>query len=233
VRRSLIVALAALAVLAIASLAVAATQSGVRFEETISAKRPNANTGLNTLINSDGTKDASGKPRAARNTIVKFPTGFKFDYTVRPVCTKAKLQAQGPAGCPARSKIATGSATSVTGLTAIDPVELDVTAFNKKNGLLLYVKTKPNEPAATLILEGKLRRSTLTTPVPKLPQPTPYGEAILTDFRLNIKAIKSGRKFYATTGACPRSGKWITTYTAKYDDGKGDVVVKDESPCRR
>jgi hypothetical protein len=199
-------------------------------------KAPDASTGTKTTINSEGTRDATGKPRATRTAIVTFPPGMEFDYTAAPVCSKAILDSRGPTGCPRGSRLGTGSATAVTGLTSIDPVENDVTAFNKRNGLLFYIKSKPNEPAATLVLEGSLRGRKLTTPVPRLPQPTPFGEAILTEFILEIDPHQSGRgsrrKTFATTGPC-RTGRWATKYEARYDDGRGNVTVTDTATCTR
>jgi hypothetical protein len=236
-RKTLIGALACALALAVGGVAIGATNSGVTFDQTFSTKRPLASTGFKTNINSEGTKDATGKPRATRKVIVKFPSGFKFNTKVLPTCTKAKLQSSGPSGCPSKSKVGTGSASSVTGLSAIDPVDLDVTAFNANNAILFYIKSKPGEPAATLVIEGKIRRTTLTTTVPKLPQPTPFGEAILTEFNINVKAFTKGRgsgaQFFAMTGKCPSSRKWTTTYTNVYDDGRGNVTVKDTASCRR
>jgi hypothetical protein len=235
-RKTLIGALVGALVLAIAAVAVADTKSGVKYDQTFTTKKPVASTGFNTKIDSNGTKDASGKPRATRKVIVTFPAGFKFNTKVLPTCSKSTLQNKGPSGCPSKSKVSkSGNAQSVTGLGSIDPVDLDVTAFNEKNGILFYIKSKPNEPAATLVIEGKLKGRVLTTTVPKLPQPTPFGEAILTIFNVNIKAAQKGKgdgaQFYATTGRCPKSGKWVTKYTAVYDDGKGNVTVPDTAKC--
>jgi hypothetical protein len=233
-RKTLVGALSCALILAVASVAIGATSNGTTYEQAFTTKTPNGSTGFKTQIDTTKTADSTGKPKASRRVIVTFARGFEFDTSVLPTCTAATLRARGAAGCPSKSRIGTGEASAVTGLTSIDPVENTVTAFNSRNGILFLIRSKPGEPSATLVIEGKLRGRTLTTTVPKLPQPTPFGEAILTKFSVSIKAARKGRgsraKYYATAGPCPRSGEWTTAATFVRDNER--QTVRDKADCR-
>jgi hypothetical protein len=51
-----------------------------------------------------------GVPAPVRRAVVRFPPGLMLDIPKLRSCTKARLQARGASGCPARSKIGTGHA---------------------------------------------------------------------------------------------------------------------------
>ncbi len=230
-RKFLLAALVGALALAVAGVATAAINQGQEMNINFSTKRPKANTGITTLFDNAGTRDATGKPKAARKIVLKFPSGWKKDASVRPTCTQQKLQTQGPAGCPSRSKVGSGEAEAVTGLPALDPVNVTVSPYNAKSGLLLYIAPKPGEAGNPFVIPSSIRKNVLTAVVPKLVQPTPFGEAILTKFTLKISAIKKGSDFLITTPPCPSSRKWTTSGTWTYDSGS--VTVKDTSPCTR
>ncbi len=230
-RKFLLAALVGALALAVAGVATAAINQGQEFNLDWTTKRPKANTGINVRFDNAGTKDATGKPKAARKIVLKFPSGFKHDSSVRPTCSQAKLQAQGPAGCPSRSKIGSGEAEAVTGLPALDPVNVTLTQFNAKGALLTYIAPKPGEAGNPFVIKSTIRRNVITIVPPKLVQPTPYGEAILTKVTLKISAIKKGSDFLLTTPTCPSSRKWVVTGTWTYD--ASTTTVKDSSPCSR
>jgi hypothetical protein len=230
VRKFLLAALVGALGLAVAGVAPAAINQGQEMNINFSTKRPTAITGITAMFDNAGTRDATGKPKAARKIVIRFPRGWKKDTSVRPTCTQSKLQAQGPAGCPSRSKIGSGEAEAVTGLPALDPVNVTVTPFNSKSGLLLYIAPKPGEAGNPFVIASTVRRNVLTAVVPKLVQPTPYGEAILTKFTLKISAIRKGSDPLITSPPCPR-GTWVTTGTWTYDGST--TTVRDTSPCRR
>lgn len=232
-RKFVIGALVGAVVLAVAGIAAAGTNNGVDWDLDYSSAQAKKSTGFAAEIDSTGTADSTGKPRAARKVTVTFAPGTKFDTRVRPTCDVDRLRTEGPDGCPEGSKVGDGSAEAVTGLTSIDPVGLSIEAFNARNAILFYVRgtTMP----ITLTLEGKLRGNRLTVTVPRLPQPTPFGEAILTKFAVDIDRASSGRgsrrRNYATTpSTCPK-GRWTTRAVFQYDDGR--TTVRDTDTCRR
>lgn len=232
-RKFVIGALVGAVVLAVAGIAAAGTNNGVDWDLNYSSAQAKKSTGFGAEIDSTGTADSTGKPRAARRVTITFARGTTFDTGVRPTCDADTLRAEGPSGCPARSNIGDGNAEAVTGLTSIDPVPLSIEAFNSRNAILFYVRgtTMP----ITLTLEGKLRRNRLTVTVPRLPQPTPFGEAILTKFAVDIDRASRGRgtrrRNYATTPSTCPTGRWTTTAVFTYDDGR--TTVRDTDTCRR
>ena len=232
-RKFLIGAFVGALVLALAGIAAAGTNNGVDWDLNYSATGAKKSTGFAAEIDSTGTADSTGKPRAARKVTVTFPRGTEFDTGVRPACDIERLRAEGTSGCPARSRIGDGSAEAVTGLSAIDPVGLRIDVFNARNAILFYVRG--TALPITMTLEGKLRGRVLTVKVPKLPQATRFGEAILTKFAVDINRASRGRgsrrRNYATTpSTCPR-GRWTTTAVFTYDDGR--TTVRDTDTCRR
>jgi hypothetical protein len=238
------VALVGVLALAVAGIATAASKDGVTFTSKFTSKKAETSTGVNTVINSEGTKDpATGKPKATRTVTVTFPKGTTFNTKVYKYCTKAALQAKGLAGCSSKTRVgpknvnagagnekADGKAEAVTGLAAIDPVKVGVYAFNRKNGILFYIQPNTGQPGNPFVIEGTLKKNVLNTPVPKLPQPTPFGEAILTKFEVNIAKKGNGDKAFVLTGPCPKSKKWSVRYKASFDTGSTTVV--DTYSCR-
>lgn len=231
-RKFVIGALVGAVVLAVAGIAAAGTKNGVDWDLNYSTKQIKRSTGFAAEIDSTGTADSTGKPRAARKVTVTFARGTKFDTRVLPTCDEETLREDGPSGCE-DSKVGDGSAEAVTGLTSIDPVGLSIEAFNAPNAILFYVRG--TAMPITLILEGKLRGNRLTVTVPRLPQPTPFGEAILTKFAVEIDPASKRRgsrtRHYATTPpTCPK-GRWATRAVFQYDDGR--TTVRDSDTCRR
>jgi hypothetical protein len=52
----------------------------------------------------------SGVPSPVRRSVVKFPAGLRLEIPSLRGCSTARLQARGPAGCPAQSELGTGHA---------------------------------------------------------------------------------------------------------------------------
>ncbi|HEY8480347.1 MAG TPA: hypothetical protein VIL71_10995 [Spirillospora sp.] len=234
-RTYVIAALTGLACLALAGTASAGENDGVVWELNYTTTKAKTLTGFSASIDSTGTADATGKPRAARRVTITFAAGTRFNTRVRPTCSAAVLRSDGPDGCPSRSRIGTGSAEAVTGLTGIDPISLDIRAFNARNGILFHVTGAAGGLPLTLVLEGKLRGRKLTVDVPRQPLPTPFGEGILTKFNVRVGRISSGRgrkkRNFATTPSTCRNGRWTTEALFQYDDGR--IRVRDTDTCRR
>lgn len=232
-RKFVIGVLAGAVVLAIAGIAVAGTNNGVDWDLDYSTSQAKKSTGFGAEIDSTGTADSTGKPRAARKVTITFAPGTRFDTRTRPTCDADTLREEGPSGCPEGSNVGDGSAEAVTGLTSIDPIGLSIEAFNARNAILFYVRG--TALPITLTLEGKLRGNRLTVVVPRLPQPTPFGEAILTKFAVDVTRASRGRgasrRHYATSPATCPTGRWRTTAVFQYDDGR--TTVRDSDTCNR
>src|SRR5271163_4625834 len=109
------VVLAALAVLALPAIASAATVTGVKaaivpipgFSETGDILGAGADVEIEGKL--EGNELPGGLPLQTRRLVVYFPAGTKIDPTGFPTCTAAKLEEDGPQGCPKQSRIADGT----------------------------------------------------------------------------------------------------------------------------
>ncbi|MGH7690937.1 MAG: hypothetical protein ACREN3_15130, partial [Gemmatimonadaceae bacterium] len=114
-KASIYLTLIALAALCLPAAASAATVSGVKaaikpipgFPETGDILGAGALIEIEGKL--EGTEFPGGLPAPTRKLVVYFPAGTKIDAAGFPTCTVAKLEQEGPEGCPAKSRIANGT----------------------------------------------------------------------------------------------------------------------------
>jgi hypothetical protein len=71
-----------------------------------------------------------GVPSPVRKAVVHFPPGLMLDIPKLRSCSRARLQARGASGCPARSKIGVGHALAdVHAGASVEGEEAEVAAF--------------------------------------------------------------------------------------------------------
>jgi hypothetical protein len=107
--------LVALAVLGLPAVASAATVTGVKaailpipgFPETGDILGAGALVEIQGKL--EGNELPGGLPLQTRKLVVYFPAGTKIDPTGFPTCTAAKLEIDGPEGCPKESRVADGT----------------------------------------------------------------------------------------------------------------------------
>ena len=107
--------LIALAVLGLPAVASAATVTGVKaaivpipgFSETGDILGAGADIEIEGKL--EGDELPGGLPLQTRRLVLYFPAGTKIDPTGFPTCTVAKLEEDGPEGCPKQSRIANGT----------------------------------------------------------------------------------------------------------------------------
>jgi hypothetical protein len=199
-----------------------------KFSMKFSSKKPKSSTGISFSTNRSYQPPPPGSPaNPVTKLVFTLQKGTKINASVVPACSKSKLDAQGPTGCPSGSKVGAGSATVITGLSAFDPVREKVTLFARKGGLLAYLAGAQN-----LTIDLKVSGNKLTVNVPRvcLPPGTPAqgcpnGEAVLTIFKTTIIAKKTSKRTFTTTPkSCPSSHKW--TNTAGYTFRNGDTETE-------
>jgi hypothetical protein len=114
-----------------------------------------------------------GVPSPVRHAVVQFPPGLALDIPKLRVCSKARLQARGPGGCPARSEIGTGHALAdVHAGASVESEEADVAAFvGPPQGI---------NPTIEIIGQGysPLEERVVITAT-ALPDNPPYGEKLV------------------------------------------------------
>jgi hypothetical protein len=216
--------LTALAVLGMATVAIAATRDEHKFKMTFTKTGVGKSTGLNFSTDRRAYQPPPpGQPVELRvtKTVFTLQKGAKINTSVVPACSKADLEEMGPAGCP-DSEIGDGSATVITGVSSLDPVQEDVTLFAKKNGILAYL-TGLQTQVISLSVKGRK----ITAVVPRIclgggtpEEDCPNGEAVLKKLKSKIdkKKTKKG-KLITTPPSCPANGKWKNSVTYTYSNG--------------
>jgi gas vesicle protein len=222
VRKLLIGALVGTVVLAVAAIAYAATQTTYSQKYTNNKVNRSAGTVFKTSSIDEANTAENQQPKKTRKLVITFPAGTKFDQGVKPYC--AQLHEDQDKVCPDKTKIGSGTAEVRLKFPGTAPIPADVTAYNRKKGLWLYVVPsvagqapvviKPNFKGLKLITN--LKALCVLNDCPK------NGEAVLTKFELKTNAYRKGkgkktRFFLRTPRTCPKNG-WKFTGDWTYDD---------------
>ena len=83
-------------------------QTSATITPSFSPDRPGAKAALTFTIHYAGGE--SDVPSPVHRSVVRFPAGLTLDVPTLRSCTAARLEARGPGGCPAQSKIGSGHA---------------------------------------------------------------------------------------------------------------------------
>jgi hypothetical protein len=179
------------------------------------------------LKKQDGTQ-----PSPTVDSVVTLPKGMGLNYTKFVQCDRAKLESQGPKGCPSKSKVGSGKLTA--GAEPVIPsVQGTITAFNGKNKTyLLYIVPEISSP---LVIPGKLKGNVLDFDVPLVPTLPGQPNATLTFFQVKTGGkTKKGKKKYnylENPTKCPSGGyPWKIAF--KYENGES-LTPTDTAPCKK
>ena len=213
-----------------------ATRSEHKFTMKFTTIKKNTSTGVKFTTNRFAYKPPPFGQKADRVSKIKFvmAKGTRTSTSGLKLCSKSKLQSKGPSGCPSGSKVGSGSATIITGISVFDPVRASVQVFAKKNGLLTYILTTQG---VSSVVDLALKGNTITAPVPAkcvVPnespaQGCPSGEAVIKI--LTVKILPKG-KLIQTPKSCPSTGQWINKATYTYANGDTETE-KSNSPCKK
>ena len=242
-RKLLIGASVGVVMLVVAAFALADTVQ--TFNQTYTTKKKSTSTGTSFQTNSseDANDAKNHQPKATREFDIKFPAGTKVNTGAAPQCKNVDESAADP--CPKNTKVGSGHAQVLLPFNGTEPIDADVTAYNRKKGLWLYVV--PNFPnQAPVVLKPKYVGLTLKTATPPnciastnqnghcvASDGSDGAEAVLTEFDLKVKAIKKGKKtFLKSPPKCPKSKTWPFVAKITYDDGTS-VSPSSLSPCKK
>ena len=235
------VRMAAMSVAAIAALALlsgAATGAALprQFGSiTFTASGPGKATGFVLDLHFRNPENPKVKPHTVTTMVVRTPVAGLIDTTVPPQChaSDAQLMLEGPAGCPAASKVGSGLAISDTGGGGPFPrySEATISNFNNRNEIIGVGQVK-SIPLLKPVDHTKIHGRTSTThfPIfPGVPPPDPY-----TPFKsLHVvfpRYMHHGRPYMRTPPRCPAVGHWTITAEFTYADGVKQSLVS-HSPC--
>jgi hypothetical protein len=243
-RKLLIGVLAGVLALAVAAVAIAETKQ--TFEQKYTAAKPNKSTGTSfkTTSSEDGNAEKNHQPKATRQFNITFPAGSKVDTSAAPQCKDIDESADDP--CPKNTTVGSGHAQVVLPYPGFPTIIADVTAYNRKNGLFLYVQAPGQSP---VYLKPKFSGLTLKTATPPncIASTNQNGhcvnndgsegvEAVLTEFDLKTKAVTKGKgkkkkTFLKTPPKCTKAG-WTFKASITYDDGS-KATPKSTQKCSK
>jgi hypothetical protein len=113
-----------------------------------------------------------GVPEPLSGMVVHLPAGLGINLRSVPICSKGRLQSQGPSGCPSRSLLGRGSAVlEVRPGSQTLPEQVSVSAFRGPN--------HGNRPTLEILGQGEtpLYESSISTAVLE-PDSAPYGSKL-------------------------------------------------------
>jgi hypothetical protein len=224
-------------VLAVAAIAYAETVTTYSQSYTTNKAGKSAGTIFKTSSLDEANTAENSQPAKTRKLVIGFPAGTKIDQSVKPYC--AELKEDDPDGnvCPKNTQIGSGTAEVRLKFPGSAPIPADVTAYNRKKGLWLYVVPSVAGQAPVVIkpeFQG-LKLVTNLVPLCVLNNCETNGEAVLTKFELNTnpykktttktvkkkgkkKKVKTTHYFITTPAKCTAAGfKFTADFT--YDDG--------------
>ena len=230
-----------LLILIVSLFAAAAALAATRDDHQFSMKFTKSTTSTSTGVSFGSDRftyvapPAGQTPLHVTKTVFTMAPGTRTNTKAVPACTMAKLTTPtGKEDC-AKSKVGSGSAVAITGITALDPVKETVTVFAGKNSLFAYL-----EGAQTTIIDLKLKGNKLTAEVPRMCVPggtladnCKNGDIILKTLDVKLNAKKKGKRvFIKTPATCPSSRKWTNKAVYTFDNGDSETKTST-TPCRK
>ncbi len=209
----------------------------------------------NVSVRGKFVSTTASPPSPITNVTAYLPAGLEIDTRGAGTCTAAKLEASGPSGCPADSRVGFGGGTGLIELAKEiirEPYTLDFFFGPSENGhltVLAYVQAFT--PAAfELVLVAKefhapkpygLGFSIDVPPIPTLPEASDASveSAFLTFGSTNVayyKTVDGKKTLFHVRGlvipkTCPRSGFQIKATVNFADDTS--LTVNPTIPCPR
>jgi hypothetical protein len=224
----------ALAVTAIAATPAAGQVPRQTGSLTFTTTTPGSASGTKLSFQFQNPADPNAKPYAVAQMIMHAPPGTVTDTTVPPQChaTDAEIYLQGPAACPADSRLGGGVAETDNGPGANPRYgTTTLTHFNNQDQII-GIGVNDQIPAIKTIdrvaIEG--RTSTANFPLfPGVPPPEPYTPVKSLNITIDPYQ-RDGQPYLRTPPTCPRSGYWTQITDFVYRDGTRQSV-ESHSPC--
>ena len=251
-RKLFVGALVGVLALAVTAIAVAATSQTMTTTFTKNTEKTSVGVKFQTSsVDPDNPKNQ--QPKAVRKLDLDLPAGTRVQPGAVVACTATddELIQEGPSACPKKSAVGSGKATAKFHRSDLRDVQVVVTAFAGKNGLVLHLDPDlSNSFVLRPKWSGRLTNGpVLKTTVPPncFPPATNQGgtcrdpntgaageEVILNSFQLNTIARQRGsgsrRKILIRTPKrCNRNWTFGVLYT--YADGSTDDLDYKQT-CR-
>jgi hypothetical protein len=221
--------------------AMASPGSGPRedIDQSFTTTAVGTPTGLDYTSHYHAAGDASQPPPPMRKMVFYAPPGFRFDTNVPEKCTAsdAELAFQGPAACPAGSKIGDGTTEGLFYYpftdVLFDHFKHNLYIFNNTNEQILLVESEGYTVQRGIVHPDNSIEFNPTTCFPASPTGECPDEYIIQlGSTTKTPALTNSRGSYATTPpTCPRTKVWSSTVSFWWSDGSKDDVVTTQ-PCK-
>jgi hypothetical protein len=243
---SLGAALAAVLLMSATALAGSATSpSGLVQTLEIEHSRSKPGAGTYFLLTFTLSKADGSRAVATTKVDAHLLKRWGWNWAKFPKCDPARLQAQGPKGCPKGSKVGTGSVKADATPIVANAVGGTVTAFNGKRvgGKRTFLIYNVPEIGSPILVTGtETRKDFIEFPIPLVPTLPGQANAVVTSFTLKAggeitktrKVNGKKRKVKIDYFYNPRScnGGWPWQFDFTYENGE-KVQVRDGATCRK
>lgn len=252
-RKLFIGAVVAVMSLAITAVAIAVTEQ--RLTVTYTKNTTATSTGVAFQTSSDDPENPkNGQPDAVRRLDLDLPAGSKVTPSAVKYCTATddELIQQGTTACPKKSAVGSGKATAKFHRSDLRNVNVVVTAFNHKRGLILHLDP---DLSNSFVLRPKWRGKLTNGPVLRTTVPpncfppaqnqggtcrdpntgAQGEEVILNSFQLNTIARSKGtgrrkKNLITTPRKCKRN--WLFKVGYVYASG-GERTLRYKQTCKK
>jgi hypothetical protein len=219
-RKYLIVAVAALTAALVFATTASVAQTVDKATMKVSIKPKKAGTKKKPKNSSIELNIENANPKRTLNTLtITAPKTFTLSAKGLTKCDETALEQQGPDVCPKASKVGTGEAHALAGVTAPTPTPLtfDVTAYvlgPKKLGFYLAGR----EAAINVLSPGTIKGRKLIIQVPAAAQQLAGLYNGLVSIHTTLKA-KKGNHYLASTTGCKNKKHKFSAALAFVDNG--------------
>ncbi len=197
---------------------------------------PRTATGMVLGVDFQNPNDPNAQPPAVAQMVVHSP-GVVLDTNVPPQChaSDAQLMVEGPSGCPAGSKVGSGTAVTDSGPSGSFPrySTATITDFNT-NGGIIGVGVSNDISAIKTVDHTTFGHDSSTTNFPLLIGLPPFHPLIaLKSLHETFPTyVRNGHTYAETPPTCPAVGYWTFTATFTYHDGITETATS-HSPCSK
>ena len=219
--------------LILAAVAGAGQNERASFDLGLTAKKPQAATGMRVHVLFRDPDDPEGKPPALDGAVIHIPKGLRIDDGAVPRCTASdeEFQARGREACAPETQVGSGAVVVMTGFPGTGPSKLDLVAFNGDGEIVEVVFFEGTNVVAG-IDRVTIEKDRLIAHPPNRPGGPPDGRVAIRELELNVaRRVENGRAYITTPRGC-RAGRWRSRGEFEFGDG-ATAVVGDTTPCRK
>jgi hypothetical protein len=192
------------------------------YNAAFSPNKANKSSGVS--VNYTITDPAAPQPPINSRVQISFPAGGKWNGAKFPKCSASALNSKGPKGCPAKSKLGTGTGIGYAKPVVTDPVQGKLTIFNGGSSILVYVFPDLGPTfVVTCKITGGYNLDCAIPPIKTLPS-APDAAVGSVKTKTTPKSVKkSGKKIGIVVTPKKCKGTWKSS--AKFTFTTGETVT--------